>query len=81
MAALFIDVVVDAAIAKGIGFTTCPVSNSFVTDQMKSDEIVSLLARIGGLPLVEAAEEPPLAALALMRASQSGGGAFARHRD
>ena len=34
---------VDAAIAKGIGFTTCPVSNSFVTDQMKSDEIVSLL--------------------------------------
>ena len=36
---------VDAAIAKGIGFTTCPVSNSFVTDQMKSDEIVSLLRK------------------------------------
>lgn len=33
------------AIAKerGLGFTTCPVSNSFVTEQMKSDEIVGLL--------------------------------------
>lgn len=31
------------AIEKGIGFTTCPVSNSFVTEQMKSDEIVALL--------------------------------------
>ncbi|MGW9114582.1 adenosine deaminase [Microbacterium sp. NPDC055683] len=28
---------------RGLGFTTCPVSNSFVTEQMKSDEIVSLL--------------------------------------
>ncbi len=28
---------------RGLGFTTCPVSNSFVTAQMKSDEIVSLL--------------------------------------
>ena len=35
----------ETAIAKGIGFTTCPVSNSFVTDQMKSDEIVSLLRK------------------------------------
>jgi len=31
------------AIERGIGFTTCPVSNSFVTEQMKSDEIVQLL--------------------------------------
>jgi adenosine deaminase len=29
--------------AKGLGLTTCPVSNSFVTEQMKSDEIVGLL--------------------------------------
>ena len=28
---------------RGIGFTTCPVSNSFVTEQMKSEEIVALL--------------------------------------
>jgi adenosine deaminase len=28
---------------KGLGLTTCPVSNSFVTEQMKSDEIVGLL--------------------------------------
>ncbi|MDM4762767.1 adenosine deaminase [Galbitalea sp. SE-J8] len=31
------------AVARGIGFTTCPVSNSFVTDDMKADEIVQLL--------------------------------------
>jgi len=31
------------AIEKGIGFTTCPASNSFVTEQMKADEIVALL--------------------------------------
>ena len=28
---------------RGIGFTCCPVSNSFVTDDMKATEIVSLL--------------------------------------
>ena len=28
---------------RGLGFTCCPVSNSFVTEQMKADEIVSLL--------------------------------------
>ncbi|MBP2436461.1 adenosine deaminase [Microbacterium amylolyticum] len=28
---------------KGLGFTTCPLSNSFVTDQMKATEIVALL--------------------------------------
>ncbi|CAN5118526.1 adenosine deaminase [soil metagenome] len=31
------------AIARGVGFTTCPVSNSFVSDDMKADEIVQLL--------------------------------------
>lgn len=31
------------AIERGLGFTTCPVSNSFVTDDMKADEIVQLL--------------------------------------
>ena len=30
-------------VERGIGLTCCPVSNSFVTEQMKSDEIVSLL--------------------------------------
>lgn len=28
---------------RGLGLTCCPVSNSFVTEQMKSDEIVALL--------------------------------------
>jgi adenine deaminase len=28
---------------RGLGFTCCPVSNSFVTEQMKADEIVGLL--------------------------------------
>lgn len=36
---------VDLAIERGIGFTTCPISNSFVTEQMKSEEIVDLLRR------------------------------------
>ncbi len=31
------------AIEKGVGFTCCPVSNSFVTAQMKADEIVGML--------------------------------------
>lgn len=30
---------------KGIGLTCCPVSNSFVTENMKTEEIVSLLRR------------------------------------
>lgn len=38
-------VLVDLAVEKGIGFTTCPVSNSFVTDDMKATEIVDLLRR------------------------------------
>ncbi|TIH35643.1 adenosine deaminase [Subtercola vilae] len=33
------------AIERGVGFTTCPVSNSFVSADMKADEIVSLLAQ------------------------------------
>ncbi|WP_420112234.1 adenosine deaminase [Pseudactinotalea sp.] len=31
------------AIERGIGFTTCPISNSFVTNDMKASEIVQLL--------------------------------------
>lgn len=36
---------VDLAIERGLGFTTCPLSNSFVTEEMKSEEIVDLLRR------------------------------------
>ncbi|BDI21437.1 adenosine deaminase [Herbiconiux sp. L3-i23] len=39
------DSLVELVKAKGLGLTTCPVSNSFVTEQMKSDEIVGLLRR------------------------------------
>lgn len=31
------------AIERGLGFTVCPLSNSFVTEEMKATEIVSLL--------------------------------------
>jgi adenosine deaminase len=34
---------VEAARTKGLGLTCCPVSNSFVTDDMKATEIVDLL--------------------------------------
>ncbi|MGO1770539.1 MAG: adenosine deaminase [Microbacterium sp.] len=34
---------VEVAKERGLGFTTCPLSNGFVTDQMKHTEIVSLL--------------------------------------
>lgn len=34
---------VEVAKNRGIGFTCCPVSNSFVTSDMKADEIVQLL--------------------------------------
>ncbi|MCU1393995.1 MAG: add [Ilumatobacteraceae bacterium] len=34
---------VEVAKSRGIGFTCCPVSNSFVTSDMKADEIVQLL--------------------------------------
>ncbi|OCG73966.1 adenosine deaminase [Microbacterium sediminis] len=36
---------VELARQRGLGFTCCPVSNSFVTEQMKTDEIVGLLRR------------------------------------
>ncbi|MFD1715367.1 adenosine deaminase [Amnibacterium flavum] len=39
------DALVELVKAKGLGLTTCPVSNSFVTEQMKSDEIVDLMHR------------------------------------
>jgi len=39
------DDLVELVRAKGLGLTCCPVSNSFVTEQMKSDEIVNLLRR------------------------------------
>ncbi|WP_063043050.1 adenosine deaminase [Nocardia pseudovaccinii] len=41
---------------KGIGFTCCPVSNSFVTEQMKSTEIVTLLDR--GLAVTVNSDDP-----------------------
>ena len=41
---------------KGLGFTTCPVSNSFVTEQMKADEIVSLLRE--GLRVTVNSDDP-----------------------
>jgi adenosine deaminase len=39
------DELVALVLSKGLGLTCCPVSNSFVTEQMKSDEIVGLLRR------------------------------------
>ncbi len=39
------DSLVELVKEKGLGMTCCPVSNSFVTEQMKSDEIVGLLRR------------------------------------
>jgi len=39
------DALVELVKAKGLGLTTCPVSNSFVTEQMKSEEIVALMRR------------------------------------
>ncbi|MFT4041560.1 MAG: adenosine deaminase [Gordonia sp. (in: high G+C Gram-positive bacteria)] len=36
---------VDEALRRDLGFTSCPVSNSFVTDDMKSSEILHLLDR------------------------------------
>ncbi|MDX2376897.1 adenosine deaminase [Microbacterium sp. LRZ72] len=39
------DRLVEIVRERGIGLTCCPVSNSFVTAQMKADEIVALLRR------------------------------------
>ncbi|WP_433522732.1 adenosine deaminase [Nocardia pseudovaccinii] len=47
---------VELAETKGIGFTCCPVSNSFVTEQMKSTEIVTLLDR--GLAVTVNSDDP-----------------------
>jgi adenosine deaminase len=41
---------------RGLGFTTCPVSNSFVTEQMKADEIVGLLR--AGLRVTVNSDDP-----------------------
>ncbi|WP_029150220.1 adenosine deaminase [Microbacterium indicum] len=41
---------------RGLGFTTCPISNSFVTEQMKSDEIVQLLRE--GLRVTVNSDDP-----------------------
>jgi adenosine deaminase len=50
------DRLVELAKAKGIGLTCCPVSNSFVTEQMKSTEIVALLDR--GLAVTINSDDP-----------------------
>lgn len=50
------DRLIELAKAKGIGLTCCPVSNSFVTSQMKSDEIVGLLHR--GLTVTVNSDDP-----------------------
>ena len=36
---------VKLVVEKGIGLTSCPMSNSFVTEEMKGEEIVELLGR------------------------------------
>lgn len=41
---------------RGIGFTCCPLSNSFVTDQMKGEEIATLLRQ--GLKVSIASDDP-----------------------
>lgn len=41
---------------RGIGFTCCPLSNSFVTEQMKAEEITTLLRR--GLKVSIASDDP-----------------------
>ncbi|MFJ6651661.1 adenosine deaminase [Microbacterium sp. NPDC091313] len=41
---------------RGLGFTTCPVSNSFVTAQMKSEEIVGLMRE--GLRVTVNSDDP-----------------------
>ncbi|MEU2036332.1 adenosine deaminase [Nocardia amamiensis] len=50
------DRLVELAKSKGIALTCCPVSNSFVTAQMKSDEIVGLLNR--GLTVTVNSDDP-----------------------
>ncbi|WP_040785239.1 adenosine deaminase [Nocardia pneumoniae] len=50
------DRLIELAESKGIALTCCPVSNSFVTAQMKSDEIVGLLER--GLTVTVNSDDP-----------------------
>lgn len=47
---------VDEVIRRGIGLTTCPISNSFVTKTMKADEIVSLFRR--GVAITVNSDDP-----------------------
>ncbi|MFI9634819.1 adenosine deaminase [Nocardia sp. NPDC051929] len=50
------DRLVELAGSKGIALTCCPVSNSFVTAQMKAEEIVGLLSR--GLTVTVNSDDP-----------------------
>lgn len=50
------DRLVELVKAKGIGLTCCPVSNSFVTDQMKAEEMMTLLDR--GLAVTVNSDDP-----------------------
>ncbi|MFI9507633.1 adenosine deaminase [Nocardia sp. NPDC052566] len=50
------DRLVELAKSKGIGLTCCPVSNSFVTEQMKSAELSALLDR--GLTVTVNSDDP-----------------------
>ncbi|WP_201298000.1 adenosine deaminase [Nocardia sp. CY41] len=50
------DRLVELAKSKGIALTCCPVSNSFVTAEMKSEEIVGLLDR--GLTVTVNSDDP-----------------------
>ncbi|MFR9772688.1 adenosine deaminase [Nocardia sp. SC052] len=50
------DRLVELACSKGIALTCCPVSNSFVTAQMKAEEIVGLLSR--GLTVTVNSDDP-----------------------
>ena len=50
------DALVAEAKERGIGFTCCPLSNSFVTEQMKGQEITDLLRQ--GLKVSVASDDP-----------------------
>ncbi len=48
---------VDLVLERGIGLTTCPMSNSFVTPQLKADEIMLLLNK--GVAVTLNSDDPP----------------------
>ncbi len=50
------DDLVELAVSKGIALTCCPISNSFVTEQMKAPEITTLLER--GLTVTLNSDDP-----------------------